>query len=289
MKPDHIIEAHTSHINRVLFAQDGKSIFSMGFSGELRQWNSKDWSLIRDLEGHSKSVNCGVEHNAQLITGGLEGNINFYDLKSGSLLHSIMDHKKGVGALRVTPNGNYLLSSGPDRMVVTRDLDGSVNHELKPNAKNIGILGVTNDSKHVMVGGLGNKVQVFEIPSLAKVTEFAVGEVAITSIRINPVNGNAWCTDYKSNLNVLDLNKWEVLSSRKLGIKGVFSSAFIESRNELAVVCEKGVAVLDAGTLDEKYILESSAKGNYSVSISPDEKVVALGSADKRIRIWSIE
>ena len=150
MEPTHIIEAHSSHVNRVLFSEDDQLLFSFGFSGELRGWNTSDWSLARNYEGHTETVNCGVQLGDQLISVSRDKTINFFEINSGKLLQTVSDHKKGVGHISKTANEQYLLTSGQDFMAVTRNADGSQIKSLKPNGK-MGVLTTTPDSKYVLV------------------------------------------------------------------------------------------------------------------------------------------
>lgn len=289
MKPTTIIRAHSSHVSKVLFTKDDSMLFSFGFSGELRCWNTADWSLIREFEGHSETVNGGVEYNGSLITVSRDKKLNFFELDTGKLTDSIEDHKKGIDNILMTSDQKYLLTSGQDRMVVTRNMDGSRIAELKPNGKNLSIKTTTTDSKHVMIGGLGNQVQVFTIPDLQEVASFEVGNIALTCIRCHPEKDLAWCLDYSGGLSVIDTKSWKVTEVVPLNRKGVMGLAYAPARNELAITADKAVLLLDADSLELKQELSSSAKGNYGINYSHDNKVLALASADKKVRIWNLD
>lgn len=289
MKPSHIIQAHSSHVNNVLFAEDGNSLYSLGFGGELKQWDCSDWSHIRDLDGHTESVNCGLFLNGQLVTGSRDGKINFYEPTEGKLVHSVDAHKKaGVTALSKTADDQYLLSGGQDKMVVVRNPDGSVVSELKPNAKNIWIKTTSADGKHALVGGYSSQLQVFSIPDLEKVTEVEAGKMALTNVKLNQGGDVAWCLDYTGGLTVLSTEDWATVKRVELKRKGVIGMTYSAQRNELAITADHAVLLVDAASLQVKQELESKAKGNYGLRYSPDHKVLALASADKRVRVWEL-
>ena len=289
MEPTKVIEAHSSHVNRVLFSEDDRMLFSFGFSGELKAWNTEDWSLIRNYEGHTETVNCGVQLGDQLISVSRDKRINFYDMASGKLLNTVSDHKKGVGNISKTANEQYLVTSGQDLMVALRQTDGSLIKSLKPNGKNLGIKTTTPDSKYVLVGGYSNDLQVFSIPDLAEVTRFEAGNVAMTAVRCHPDKHMAWGLDYSGHLNLIDTVNWKRTEAVNLKRKGVMGLSYAKDRNELAVTAEKAVILLDADSLELKEVLKSPAKGNYGLCYSHDEKVLALASADKRVRIWELD
>lgn len=289
MKPTIIIQAHSAHVNKVLFRKDDSMLFSFGFSGELKCWNTTDWSLIREFEGHTETVNGGVEYNGSLISVSRDKKINFFELDSGKPFHTVEDHKKGIDHILMTRNQKYLLTSGQDKMAVSRNMDGSPIASLKPNGKNLTIKTTTTDSRYVMIGGMGNQVQVFTIPELEPVTSFEVGKIAHTCIRCHPTKDLAWCLDYAGGLNIIDTKNWKVTQVIPLKRKGTIGMAYAPHRNELAISVEKAVILLDADTFELRQELSSTAKGNYGVNYSHDNKVLALASADKKIRIWELD
>jgi len=289
MEPTHIIEAHSSHVNRVLFSEDDQLLLSFGFSGELRAWNTSDWSLARAYEGHTETVNCGVQLGEQLISVSRDKTINFYELNTGKLLQTVSDHKKGVGHVSKTANEQFLLTSGQDFMAVSRNAYGSMIKSLKPNGKNLGVLTTTPDSKYVLVGGYSNDIQVFTIPELEEVARFEAGNIAITSVRCHPEKALAWALDYGGHLNLIDTANWTRTQTVDLKRKGVMGMAYAPGRNELAITADKAVILLDADTLEMKQELKSTAKGNYGLSYSQNEKWLALASADKRVRLWQLD
>lgn len=288
MKADHIIQAHSSHINKVLFSQDGSRLYSCGFSGELKEWNTEDWSLNHSYSGHTKTVNICVETDTQLISGALDGCLNFYDKESRELLHSHTDHKKGITRLRLSPDQKHLLTSGPKRMLVLRNLLGEVQAELKSDAKHVGVSAVSPASDYAIVSGLGNQVRLFSLPDLTLINTLEIGNIAINCILIPPNQNKAYVLDYEGTLHVYDPQDWSFLQSMSLSKKGGMGMAFAAGRKELAITADKAVLILDAESLEEKQVLISSAKGNYGLSYSPDESLLALASADKKIRIWHL-
>lgn len=288
MKAHHIIQAHSSHINKVQYSQDGTRLFSCGFSGELKEWNTDDWSLNHAYEGHSKTVNVCVEANGQLISGALDGCLNFYDLGSRELLNTHRDHKKGITRLRLSPDGKHILTSGPDRMLVLRDLGGEILGALKTDARHVGVSAVSPDSDYAIVSGLGNTLRLFSLPDLSLLKSMEVGETAIRCVIIPQQLQLAYVLDYEGTLSVLDRNSWKLIKAKKMSRTGGIGMAFAPERNELAITADKAVLLVDADSLEEKQVLSSSAKGNYGLSYSPDESQLALASADKKIRIWNL-
>ena len=285
MKADHIILGHSSHVNGVKFSKDGKKLYSFGFSGELKVWNTSDWSHEQDLEGHSKSVNGLVELESSLMSGALDGKLNVYEKVSGKLIHTFEDHKKGINGLKRSEDGKYVLTYGVKRMAVLRNAEGEILNELKADARHQSVKVISPDNSYILIAGVGNKIRKFSLPDFELMNEREIGQVAIN--RIIETESHSWVLDYSGEVFQLDTQSWQLKKQHNLKRKGVMGMCHAPGRGELAITADKAVVILDAESLEEKQVLTSEAKGNYGLSWSPNEQTLALASADKRIRIWN--
>ena len=78
--------------------------------------------LVRTLgadEGQGSAVNCIKTHATLsfVATANEDKTINFYDMSSGDLLHSMTAHQAAVGSIAFDPSGLYMVSGGHDRSV----------------------------------------------------------------------------------------------------------------------------------------------------------------------------
>ena len=56
----------------------------------------------------------------------------------------------------------------------------------------------------------------------------------------------------------------------------------------LALTFDRGVGVLDAGTLQLLARESTPVKGMYGLAFSPDRALLATASADGRVRVWDV-
>ncbi|MEM6805084.1 MAG: hypothetical protein AAF696_27055 [Bacteroidota bacterium] len=288
MKATHIIEAHSSHVNGVRYSRDGHTLFSFGFSGELKAWSTLDLSLHMEYQGHSKSVNGLLQTQKYLISGGLDGKLNFYEKGNPLPIRTLEDHKKGVSALRLSPDGSRMITTGEKRMLVLRDTEGEIIQEVKADAKRLSIKAISPDNAYCLLAGLGNKVRVFSLDDLAEIHSFELGQIAINGIRLSTDGSTAWALDYSGQLFKLNTSHWEIEQELALKRKGVYGICFDDKRSEVAITADKAVLMLDANKLEVKEILKIEAKGNYGLAYHPGGHQLALASADKRVRIWEL-
>lgn len=288
MKASRIIEAHSSHVNGLRYSQDGKKLFSYGFSGELKAWSAVDYSLEMEYLGHSKSVNGLIETENQLISGGLDGKLNFYEKGKPEPINTLEDHKKGISALKMSEDGSRIITTGEKRMLVVRDAEGEIITELKADAKRVSIKAISPDNAYCLLAGLGNKVRVFSLDELTEIHSFELGQIAINGIRLSKDASTAWALDYSGQVFKLKTSNWEIEQELNLKRKGVYGICYDEKRLEVAITADKAVLLLDSDSLETKEVLKSEAKGNYGLSYHPNGSQLALASADKRVRIWEL-
>lgn len=105
------------------FAKSDVSKFVFGCaSGYAAVCDVKSGSVLLTLgtdDGQGSAVNAIKTHTTLsfVATANEDKTINFYDLKSGDLLHSMVAHQAGVGSIGFDSSGLYMVSGGHDRSI----------------------------------------------------------------------------------------------------------------------------------------------------------------------------
>jgi len=55
-----VICAHIKRVSGICFSNDENYVFSSSWDKTVKQWDTKDSTLIRTFEGHERGVNCVV-------------------------------------------------------------------------------------------------------------------------------------------------------------------------------------------------------------------------------------
>ncbi|HVE42074.1 MAG TPA: WD40 repeat domain-containing protein [Planctomycetota bacterium] len=108
------IEAHADLIYRVVWSDDGKTLFTAGGDTRIGVIDVES-GKVEYLEGHTGAVLALARHGELLVSGGADRTIRVW--KGRTLLRSIPNHWDAVHALAFSPDGKYLASGSADKTV----------------------------------------------------------------------------------------------------------------------------------------------------------------------------
>ena len=108
------VDAHEDLIYRVVWSEDGKTLFTAGADKRIGVIDVESGTL-QYLEGHTGAVLALAVRGDLLVSGSADRTIRVW--KGRTLLRSIPNHWDGVHALAFSPDGKYLASGSADRTV----------------------------------------------------------------------------------------------------------------------------------------------------------------------------
>jgi len=109
-----LVEAHGDLIYRVVWSDDGKTLFTAGGDKRIGVIDVES-GKVEYLEGHTGAVLALAFRGDLLVSGGADRTIRVW--KGRTLLRSIPNHWDAVHALAFSPDGKYLASGSADKTV----------------------------------------------------------------------------------------------------------------------------------------------------------------------------
>jgi tricorn protease-like protein len=108
-----------NNIMSLLVTPDSQVLISGGLDG-IRLWDLRSqkpiYTLVRfDNQTHQMAID--PSNGYVLVTGGLKGEIKYWNVRTGELFAQFLGHQNKVGALAFTPDGSKLISGSDDRTV----------------------------------------------------------------------------------------------------------------------------------------------------------------------------
>ena len=187
-----ILEGHKRPVQVVKWAKTKKNIFSCSDDNTARYWDIASGKCTAVFEGHSDYVRCASGNPTNLdtwITGGMDGVINLWDIRSSQSPVVTMKHGDPVNAVLCMPGGGLLLSAGGNEIKVWDILGGGrLVRTWSNHQKTITSLCLDGTENRILSAGLDGHVKIYD----AKTYQVAHGlkyEKPILALGVSPNNG----------------------------------------------------------------------------------------------------
>ena len=256
------LSGHAGAVRCLTWSPDGKSLAAGGGKpgelGEVKLWNA-DGTPAASLAEH-KDVVEGVAFAANgevVLSAGLDEKALAVNIASKKVLQTMGDHTNRVVSVSVSPNGKYVITGSLDKTVKIwsgQDFKPLANLDF-PGGQVYQVAFLPQGDQFLVCGEDGNS-RVYRISESrsGKVTGFNINSV-------RTLNGNR---------------------------TPIFSVATSAKGNFWALGGQDHVVtVYDANSGNRKYQLKECTDAVYAVALSPDGALVAAGSRDGKIRLWS--
>ncbi|MCI0461186.1 MAG: trypsin-like peptidase domain-containing protein [Gemmataceae bacterium] len=281
---------------QVAFAPDGATLASTDAEGNVIVWDittAKERARWKAPKGSATTVTFSPDGNL-LAAAGSDQVIRLWEAASGKEVRQLQGHQRAVRCLVFAPDGSTLASSGEDLTVRLWDVTtGKERARLKDGARCVAF---APDGKTLASDGGNEKVvrlwNVATGKQLAKFRGHAGGIFALAFAPDGKTLASASSDKTVKLWNVVTGEVRRTLSGHKDWVRSI---AFTSDGETLASASEdRAVKLWDVASGKLRITLTPSKKttGNtgklYSVAISPDDGMVALGCGDGTVNLWNI-
>lgn len=300
IKPELIAEfkAHDKHVAAIAFVPGQRELISGGFSGQARIWSTTNWSRIGDLIGHTGSVNgFGISSDGgRVITASSDKTVRYWDLLNRTELATLGSHAKPVVAVDLSADGS---------LAATGSYDGSIRFWS---------LSDQTESNRIKVGDRVVAVAFHPLKAWLAVScvnaDVAVYEpdgTEVARLRANtPVTAVGWTGDGQFLFGVggnvarlwssADWEEVRSITADTTSTSGQASDPVMQwmpfainhDSSLLAVGWPHHVALWRFDNDRPAAVIDGLPKGVYNLDFSDDGRLLGLGCADGRIRVWAV-
>jgi WD40 repeat protein len=112
------VAAHRERIWALAFGNQGKTLASGSWDGDLKLWDTESRKLTRTFQTGAGITGVAFSGDGRtLISGHTDGRLRLWNLVVNELVASLAAHEGMVQGITMSPDGRQLVSSGSDGTV----------------------------------------------------------------------------------------------------------------------------------------------------------------------------
>ena len=280
----------------------GDSTLSQRFESKYL-WNRCQATRQRLALIHPQPVSsfAYTDNGGTLITGGIDGIVRFWDLKSRTVLNEIRPQPiRQITAIDLSPDGHFLAIAGNAGRIQIWSCDTlSIVRDLRGHAKEVRDIEFAPDGQHVASVGMDGRVllwavstdRLLEAVELDSFVENAVSTAFSPDGQYVAATGGA--DDHQpgpTELRVWKVASRELIRTFKLRTfrSDVLPLAFSADGRLLACGVRKQIVVYDTQLWVEEQTITTNANPVGSLSFSPGDRRIAINEHN-RVRLYDLD
>ena len=283
------LEGHVDSVTSVSFSPDGKMIASGSADGMVIIWN-RNGKKIKDFKAHEKKItSLGFSPDSQkLLSASEDKTLKLWSLK-GKKIAIFKGHEDEITTFSFSPDGQKVISGSKDKTLKLWNLDGTEIKTFRGHKDSINSVNFSPDGK--IIASISNEMMKLwsldgkEIKTLndgGKVVSFSPdGQTIVVQhndypfITLRRRDGSFlkfFFSPYNSSQSLVFSRDGQTIYSSRFSQQTVYAS----------------ILQIDTGkTVDFNFTGHRNSV--TSISLSPDGKMLASGSDDKTVKLWSLE
>jgi WD40 repeat protein len=279
----------------IALSKNGNHAYSAGRGFGIELWNTLTGSKVTTIEGsynqlRAISINPDGKH---VVAGYWDNTLNFWDISTGQLTRTLKKQDGIMPSISTSPDGKYLLSGDLRHKTIKlwEISTGQLVRSFWGHSRGMTSVAFSPDGKYALTGNGDKTVKYWDI-STGKVIRTLKGIKDIGSVDISPDGRYALSSGCPSN------KLWDLSTGTSIMNFGKCKSN--RSYPSFATFSHNGKYIITGSKWDRNLILWDSMSGKkirtfrghkngiWSATFSNDDKYVASGSADNRIKLWEL-
>jgi WD40 repeat protein len=283
-----IFEAHDSYVLGLKFTSDSQTLISCGMDNVVKLWSVGSWEHVRTFEGHAHSVHTMAlaPDEKTLVTGSSDKTVKLWSFPEGKVIRTLQDRKQVVSAVQISADGEWLVAASYGGRAMVWTLSGEPVVGIKASMGNLSSVAFSPDKKLLATCGLGDDVFLWYLPTGARAGVLTGHKTAVMNVAFVQEGRYLMSFGYEQIIKFWDTQTW--LESRVLRPEVPSARGIVFSQDEqLAVLLLEGrVDIMSVDSWTKRSELTIGAKSVGSAAFSPDGRWLAIGAADRKIRVW---
>jgi len=202
----------------------------------------------------------------------------------------LKSHRNTVADLDFSPDGHYLASCSYDTKVKLWDVKSEeLVFTFEEHLKNVAAVAFNVDGSLLASGGIGGDILVSNIPAGTLANRLKGHQGTVAAIQLLPDKKRMISIGYEGAMRFWSTDSWQQVGEITINAPRMLPMDISPDGSLAAIAAEFKIVIVDVNGMTVKEEIPLETKGNYGISFSPDGRLLACGSADKKVRVWEVE
>jgi WD40 repeat protein len=283
------LSGHTGRVSSVVFAPDGRTLFSGSIDGTIRFWDCWTGSETRKISAHTGGVNSiALSRDGKVLgSGAYDRSAKTWSTGSGDHIKSFKGSRSQIFSVALGADGATLITASESGSVRIWGPDGSELNKINGAGGAVWCLALSPDGETLASGTYGGTINLNNVE--------AGGFIRSLEVRGGVVKGLAWSPDGQSLIcgsRNGPVTVWDVASGLRIrefpgadtttvavSPDGRIIAAGFQSGNVKAWDAESGQGLMN---------VQAHPQPVRCVALAPDGRTLASASDDQTIKLWSL-
>jgi hypothetical protein len=292
----HRLTGYFSEVYTLALSADGQWLVSghgdiTHVDDAVKVWRISDGKLVHNLLGHSHWIYSVLvtTDSETIISGSLDGTIQWWQLVTGTKLPQLLDNKSAVNAIAITSDGQRLVSGGNDSVLkIWQPQDGLLIHQCPGHLQNVACLATHQQSQLIASGSSDYTVRLWQLQE-GRLLKTCLGHSGrISGVVITPDGTKVISSSHDCTIKIWDVATGNAINTLIGHAKSITCIA-ISADGQTLVSGSDDHTVNIWNVNDGKllYTLSVNDRSILSVAISADGRTIATGSYGE-IQVWRV-
>ncbi|MCJ1404962.1 hypothetical protein MMC11_008188 [Xylographa trunciseda] len=274
------LEGHTRWVNTIVYSPDGKILASGSMDETIRLWDAACGRQLKIFEENLSCINAIAfsPDGKYLVSATFDWLVQIWDVSKGEVQLILDGHSGPVNTARFSPDGNQVVSGSDDMTIKVWNItSGMESITLKGHLKKVSAVTFSPDARMIVSGSEDKTVRLWDTNKGTLLSTLEGHISGINAVCYSPDGQTLAAGAYNDELRL-----WDAVTGEIKGKLADFTPQQLGS-----VLVEKAVELVP-GPLDTSRDEDKAhASAVLCLTLSPDRQLVASGSQDSDIKVWT--
>lgn len=266
-----VLDVSASRDNRYVLSAGGKPYYR-----NIHMWDVRTKKFERTFVGHSGATTAQFGPNSSLLyTGGLDGVLKLWDIKTGEITKSWSKHEEPIIDITFSADGRFMASAAANYQSAKGEIElwryqgGYIEHDKSLSSLAVNSVAFSPDGKILVSASKGGQVMLWDVETGERIHTLEVNE-NVTKVSFDPGGRLLVASTSKGRVKIWNTSTKQLLIDFQAHESEIRSLAFSPSGDKL----------LSAG-LDKKIKIWQPLPNITRIQFYVEDKMKAWQKKDK--------